>query len=65
MRPPPYPSLKPDMSSVADAQKTAFLFFPAGRRGLAFRVASSMPLARFVARKPQLFAVVDGFLGWG
>jgi hypothetical protein len=53
------------MDSMVGAQKTAFLFFPASGQGLAFRVASSTTPVRFVAWKPQLFAVVDGFLGRG
>ena len=65
MRPGSYPSLKPRMNSIASAQKGAFLFFPASRRGLVFRVAPSSLSTRFVAHKPQLFAVVDGFLGQG
>jgi hypothetical protein len=65
MRPASYPSLKPWMNSAAGAPKAAFLFFLASRRRLAFHVASSTSPVRFVARKPPLSAVVDGFLGQG
>jgi hypothetical protein len=53
------------MNSAAAAQKAAFLFFPASHGGRAFRVASSLPFARFVAHKPPFRGVIDGFLGWG
>jgi hypothetical protein len=53
------------MDNAAHAQKAAFLFFPASPRGWAFRVALSMPPARFVAWKRAFRAVIDGFLGQG
>ena len=65
MRPASYSSLKPWMSSAASAKKRAFQFFPARHRGRVFRVASSAPAVRFVAWKPMICPVIDGFLGQG
>jgi hypothetical protein len=53
------------MNSAIAAQKAGFLFFPASLPGMAFRVAASLLPVRFVARKPALRAVIDGFLGQG